>query len=62
MEFIQKNDKILLIWDETFDLESSDFKAETIKSKFNASINFENIQRLSLGKNIECIVFTRSIF
>lgn len=49
MDFVQRNDKILLIWDASFNLESSEFNAEKIKAEFDASINFENIQRLSLG-------------
>lgn len=49
MEFIQKNDKILLLWDSSFDLQSSDFSVENIKTTYGASINFENVERLSLG-------------
>lgn len=51
MEFIKQNDKILLLWDAAYDLAASGFNADTIKTNFNANINFENIERLSLGKN-----------
>lgn len=51
MDFIKQNDKILLLWDVSYDLAASGFDAESIKTKFNASTNFENIERLSLGKN-----------
>lgn len=49
MDLVQRNDKILLIWDSSFNLEASEFSAEKIKTDFEASINFENIKRLSLG-------------
>lgn len=49
MDLVQRNDKILLIWDATFNLESSEFSAAKLKADFDASINFENIHRLSLG-------------
>lgn len=50
MEFIKQNDKILLLWDSSFDVAASDFNADSIKANFSANINFENIERLSLGK------------
>lgn len=50
MDLIQQNDKILLLWDNSFDLQSSEFSAAAVREKFNASINFENIERLDLGK------------
>lgn len=50
MESIQQNDKILLLWDKSFDLQSSEFQAEELKTKFNATINFENVERLDLGE------------
>lgn len=49
MDLVQRNDKILLLWDASFNLETSEFSAEKLKTDFDASINFENIQRLSLG-------------
>lgn len=54
MEFIKQNDKILFLWDATYDVAASGFNADTIKTNFNASINFENIERLSLGKKTLC--------
>lgn len=51
MDFIKQNDRILLLWDSSYDLAASGFNADSIKNKFNAIINFENIERLSLGKN-----------
>lgn len=50
MERIQQNDKILLLWDKSFDLQSSEFQAGALKNKFNATINFENVDRLDLGE------------
>lgn len=50
MELIQENDKILLLWDTSFDLQSSDFGADALKKKFNATIKFENVERLDLGR------------
>lgn len=50
MESIQQNDKILLLWDKSFDLQSSEFQAEALKNKFNSTINFENVERLDLGE------------
>lgn len=49
MDFIQKNDKILLVWDNSFDLQSSKFNTDNIKSTYDAAISFEHIDRLSLG-------------
>lgn len=49
MDLIQQNDKILLLWDSSFDLQASGIDAETVKTKLNATINFENVERLSLG-------------
>lgn len=49
MDLIQRNEIILLIWDASFDLEKSGFNAETLKTKFDATIKFENILRLNLG-------------
>lgn len=50
MDFIKQNDRILLLWDASYDLAASGFNADSIKTNFNATINFENIERLSLGK------------
>lgn len=50
MESIQQNDKVLLLWDKTFDLQSSEFQAKAWKNKCNATINFENVERLDLGE------------
>lgn len=49
MEFIQKNDKILLVWDNSFNLEASEFSVDNVKSSYDAKINFEHVERLSLG-------------
>lgn len=57
MDLVQRNDKILLIWDSSFDLEASEFKADKLKTDFDASINFENVQRFSLGKPSEQFTF-----
>lgn len=50
MDFIKRNDEILLIWDDSFDLESSQLSAESIKKDFEASIITEKIHHVSLGK------------
>lgn len=55
MEFIKQNDKILLLWDATYDVAASGFNADSIKTNFNATINFENIERLYLGKKKHCV-------
>lgn len=49
MDFIQKNDAILLVRDNSFDLESSSFSTGNIKTTYNAAINFEHADRLTLG-------------
>lgn len=47
MEFIQQNDKVLFLWDRTFD--PSTVNTDELKSEKNVAINFENIERLALG-------------
>lgn len=47
MDFIQQNDKVLFLWDQSFD--PSTINASELKSSKNVSIKFENIERLSLG-------------
>lgn len=49
MEFVQKNDKILLVWDGSFNLEASEFSVDNVKSTHDAVISFEHVERLSLG-------------
>lgn len=58
MDFIQLNEKILLLWDSSFDLESSEFNAESLKAKSVACIKYENIHRIDLSKKslfLKCI-------
>lgn len=50
MDYIQENNKVLILWDQTFD--PTTVNADEIKTKKNAVINFENVERLSLGKFI----------
>lgn len=48
MNFIQENNKVLVLWDQSFDPTS--VNADEIKKSKNVVINFENVDRLSLGK------------
>lgn len=52
MDLIQQNENILLVWDSSFDLERSGINAELLKSQFDASIKFENVQRLNMSKSL----------
>lgn len=56
MENLNQNDKVLLLWDQTFDPTS--VKAAELKSSKNISINFENIERLSLGNFHSCLSYS----
>lgn len=51
MDFINKNDNVLFIWDSSFDLESLKSQFENLKTTQDVSLNFENIHRVSLGKS-----------
>lgn len=48
MDLIQPNDKVLLLWDSTFD--PSTINTDELKSTKNVAINFENVERLTLGE------------
>lgn len=48
MDLIQQNDKVLLLWDSTFD--PSTINTDELKSTKNVAINFENAERLALGE------------
>lgn len=48
MDLIQQNDKVLLLWDSSFD--PSAINTDELKSSKNVAINFENVERLALGK------------
>lgn len=47
MDIIQQNDKVLFLWDQSFD--PSTINTEELKQNKNVAINFENVKRLSLG-------------
>ncbi|XP_031632155.1 anamorsin homolog [Contarinia nasturtii] len=49
MDLIKENENILLVWDSSFDLENSDIDAEALKSKYDATIKFENVLRLNIS-------------
>lgn len=48
MDLIQQNDKVLLLWDQSFDPTS--INTDEVKSSKNVVINFENSERLTLGE------------
>lgn len=48
MDLIQENNKVLLLWDQTFDPTS--INIEEILENKKATIGFENVERLELGK------------
>lgn len=48
MELIQQNDKVLLLWDQSFD--PSTINTDELKSSKNVAVNFENVERLTLGE------------
>lgn len=48
MELIGQNDKVLLLWDQSYD--PSTINTDELKSSKNVTINFENVERLALGE------------
>lgn len=50
MDLVDKNDKVLFIWDSSFDLESLKPQFEYLKTIQDVILNFESIHRISLGK------------
>lgn len=55
MDLIKQNDNILLVWDSSFDLNKSAIDAEVLKSKYDATIRFENVQRINISKDYTMI-------
>lgn len=57
MDEIQLNEKILVLWDSAFDLESSEFNEESLKDMCVACIKFENIHRINPSKRFRFAIY-----
>lgn len=54
MDLIQENNNVLVVWDQSFDPNS--INVDEIKATKKATIQFENIDRVSLGATVRSLL------
>lgn len=54
MDLIQENNNVLVVWDQSFDPNS--INVAEIKATKKATIQFENVDRISLGATVRSLL------